>query len=436
MEDNKQKQGFNWHNCWYPVTFSEDLPKNIPYSFSLYDRPLVIFRNNEGKLGCLCDRCPHRATRLSDGQIIDGKLECLYHGWQFDSEGKCVRMPQLPTDKTIPSNARAESYPIVDRQGIIWIWASKAETADFSIIPTIEAVEKPEVISMDYVIDLPYDQTYLIENVIDVAHIHIAHDGMRGGGKREYAKPIEFEILASSVVGIRSRYRSLGATNKLVGASLDFIAPNLILYTSNYKNPDLISGLALYSLPLGVGRCRLIYRKYSNFWSWQEKWKPRWLEHWNQNTILEQDMNVIIGQYESIERSGESLKDLWLPLKTCDLLVIEYRKWLDVYGSSLPFYRGYTTSKPSSNIDLSSHKFASSKIIPNRYALHTSICSSCNRAYLTIELLQNGSIVGIVILFSLSIITRESLVANIAIFSVCCLAILFVILRRFKTYFD
>ena len=44
---------FNWKQCWYPVTFIQDLPKNRPYSFSLYDQPLVLFRNQDGKLVCL-----------------------------------------------------------------------------------------------------------------------------------------------------------------------------------------------------------------------------------------------------------------------------------------------------------------------------------------------------------------------------------------------
>ncbi|HEY9611997.1 Rieske 2Fe-2S domain-containing protein, partial [Allocoleopsis sp.] len=90
----EQEQEFNWRHCWYPVTFLQDLPKNRPYSFSLYDEPFVLFTNHQGKLICLIDRCPHRAAKLSDGQIIDGKIECLYHGWQFGSEGECLHIPQ------------------------------------------------------------------------------------------------------------------------------------------------------------------------------------------------------------------------------------------------------------------------------------------------------------------------------------------------------
>ncbi len=94
------KAEFNWQNCWYPITFIQDIPSDRPLGFSLYDEPFVIFRDGDGKLACLQDRCSHRAAKLSEGQILDGKIECLYHGWQFDREGKCTKIPQLPSSWT------------------------------------------------------------------------------------------------------------------------------------------------------------------------------------------------------------------------------------------------------------------------------------------------------------------------------------------------
>jgi phenylpropionate dioxygenase-like ring-hydroxylating dioxygenase large terminal subunit len=53
-----------------------------------------------------------RLAKLSEGQIVDGKLECLYHGWQFDGDGKCVKIPQVslsPTFLTDAPTLRGES---------------------------------------------------------------------------------------------------------------------------------------------------------------------------------------------------------------------------------------------------------------------------------------------------------------------------------------
>jgi hypothetical protein len=74
-----------------------------------------------------------------------------------------------------------------------------------------------------------------------------------------------------------------------------------------------------------------------------------------------------------VEHLGRSLKELYLPLKTSDLYAVEYRKWLDQFGSSLPFYQGYTSSKLTIS--------PSEPAFKGRFYHHTRICSSCNRAY-------------------------------------------------------
>ena len=177
-------QQFDWQNCWYPVTFIQDFPENRPYPFRLYDQPLVLFRNSSGQLVCLLDRCPHRAAKLSDGQIIDGKLECSYHGWQFGAAGKCLHIPQLPENAKIPVAACAKFFAVVERQGIVWLWAGEAEIAGEECIPTVADLEYPGLFMVDTVVDLPLDATYLIENLVDPAHVVISHDRTQLYAKR------------------------------------------------------------------------------------------------------------------------------------------------------------------------------------------------------------------------------------------------------------
>jgi len=360
-----------------------DLPQDAPYPFSLFDEPLVLFFDAAGAPVCLRDRCAHRAARLSDGRLVDGGIECLYHGWQYAGDGQCRHIPQLPEHIGIPAKTCVTPYRVVERQGIVWLWAGDAQAADMEALPLTDALDDAEVQRVDFQMDLPYDQTYLIENIIDVAHIHIAHDGVRGGGMRALAKPLEFDITEHSIRGIRSGFRTLGSgpspgASQLKGALVEFLAPNLVRYTSEYRDPARVAGLALYSIPLGKSRCRLLYRKYSNFLSGRERWKPRWLEHWTQCLILEQDMGVVVGQYQEIERSGRDLKSLWFPIKTSDRLVIEYRRWLDKYGAALPFYRGFASSKSTMDSGLSTPPPV------GRFQQHTVICATCTRTHRTI----------------------------------------------------
>ena len=368
-------QEFNWKECWYPVCFLEDLPKNRPYSFSLYDEPLVLFKDKEGKFVCLTDRCPHRAAKLSDGQIIDGKIECSYHGWQFGVDGQCLRIPQLPADVKIPNNACVKSFKVVERQGIIWMWAGEVKSASEQNIPIIPELDMPEFACINYMRDLPYDQTYFIENVIDPAHVPISHDGVLS--KKEYARPLEIELQENNIAGILSRVQGAGKSSTSWGR-VDFIAPNLVIYKFNFqiKGKSFDAGTALYSIPLGKNKCRILHRNFVNGLTWLIKLKPRWMHHFQTNNVLEGDMTLLVGQNVQIKRLGESLKQIYLPLKTSDTLVIEYRKWLDKFGSSLPHYQGYSTSKNIDNDELNN------KVTPpDRLSQHTQLCSSCSQAY-------------------------------------------------------
>lgn len=423
----EEEQEFNWKNCWYPVTFVQDLPKNRPYSFSLYDEPFVLFANQDGKLACLIDRCPHRAAKLSDGQIIDGKIECLYHGWQFDSEGECLHIPQLPTDAKIPVNACVQSFTVIERQGMIWMWRGEPETADGERIPTIDDLDKPGFVCSDYMSDRPYDRTYFLENVLDPAHFPISHHGSLSNRKK--AQPLEMEVLKTSVEGIKGRIREKRNANGN-WVNLDFVAPNLVKYRFE-PMPGLSGGAVIYTLPLGEGRCRVLLRNYQNFLTWKIKLQPRWLEHLFRNRVSEEDMPFIRGQQAHIERLGKNPDSLYLPLKTSDTLLIEYRKWLDKYGSSLPFYQGYSTSKPH----ILSEKETSS-VLRERFRRHTQICSSCNRAYQVTNRVKHGSMGVAIALFALAIVTDHSWHQILAVSLALSAVSLAVIAQIVKTKFE
>ena len=423
------EQEFNWRNCWYPVSFFQDLPKDRPYSFSLYDEPLVLFQNLEGKLTCLRDLCPHRAAKLSDGQIIDGKIECLYHGWQFGSDGECLHIPQLPDNAKIPGQAAVKSFPVVERQGIVWMWAGELGAADKKLIPTIADLEKPEFVTTDFMSDRPYDQTYFIENALDPAHFPISHHGSLSN--RQNAQPLEMEVLETSVGGIRSRYREIRNKNGN-WINLDFVAPNLVSYRFDLPKPGYSVGAAIYSLPLGKGRCRVLLRNYGNFSTWKTKLMPRWLEHFSRNRVSEEDMSFIVGQQAQAERLRENPNSLYLPLKTSDIILIEYRKWLDKFGSSLPFYQGYSTFKPAEN----KRKDEGNLVLLNRASRHTKICSSCSQAYRVTNRVKQISIGVALALFASAILANNSRIQIVAVSTSLLLIAIAIVAQIIKIKFE
>jgi len=391
---------FNWRNCWYPVCFRQDFPKDRPYSFSLYDEPFVIFQHQE-ELICLTDRCPHRAAKLSDGQIIDGKLECLYHGWQFGRQGECLHIPQLSADGTIPVNANVRSHKVVERQGLIWIWPGAAELADEQAIPTIPQLDKPGFVHSDKLTELPCDISYVIEHMLDPAHIHITHHGNQGD--RAKAQPLEMEIIESSVQGFRGRFRETKQPNP-TWRNLDFLAPSLAHLHFPIPEKGWFFGQAFYFFPLGKGRCRILTRSYRNFATQPVKLMPRWWIHLRQNKIIAEDLAQLVAQQHEVERLGQPVKQVYSPIPTCDTFAMEYRKWLDRVGASLPYYRGYLTSKDRENESEGQLNTMSVKPL----FLHTELCHSCNRAYQISQRVEQFGVGVAIVLAGLAILTDGS----------------------------
>ncbi len=183
---------------------------------------------------------------------------------------------------------------------------------------------------------------------------------------------------------------------------------------------------------MGKNRCRLLARGYRNFWKWDVKIRPRWLDHLNTNKILEQDLPLIVGQQQQIEKLAQNLKQTYFPLKTSDLLFIEHRKWLYKYGSILPYYQGYTTSKKKEKVPLNLQQLVDSE----RLNRHTQICSSCSRAYQTTIRLKQ-ILIGIAIaLAAVAIITDVSQIKMVAVMSSILSVIMAVVATQVKTRFE
>lgn len=51
---------------------------------------------------CFDDVCPHRLVPLSKGKVKNGRLQCGYHGWEFDAQGELQCIPGMPTGKDEP----------------------------------------------------------------------------------------------------------------------------------------------------------------------------------------------------------------------------------------------------------------------------------------------------------------------------------------------
>ncbi|MGA2412532.1 MAG: aromatic ring-hydroxylating dioxygenase subunit alpha [Candidatus Binataceae bacterium] len=113
-------------NFWYPLAWSSEVRKGKAFAAQFAGEPIAIFRQDNGDIFALEDRCAHRQVPLSKGTLTQCGVRCCYHGWTYDASGKCVDVPYLGKGK-LPNGVRA--YPCCERDGVILIWPGSQEAA-------------------------------------------------------------------------------------------------------------------------------------------------------------------------------------------------------------------------------------------------------------------------------------------------------------------
>ena len=118
------------------IALSEQVTINQAFAVNVSDQPIVLFRDKDGDVCALEDRCPHRRVPLSLGKIIEGDIRCVYHGWTFNSRtGACVNIPNLSDDEAIPAKLKATSFVVQEHNGFVYLYnpESDAQTAALPI---------------------------------------------------------------------------------------------------------------------------------------------------------------------------------------------------------------------------------------------------------------------------------------------------------------
>jgi phenylpropionate dioxygenase-like ring-hydroxylating dioxygenase large terminal subunit len=171
MNQKIRQLGIN-PNHWYVVARSRDV-NTQPLDVILWNQAIVLFRNQQGKIQALENRCPHRQVKLSHGKIIEGNLECAYHGWQFNAEGECVNIPYLAEHQRLPK-CKISQYPVQELDGFIWLFPGENPTQNKPLgIPEWDHLNYIATVSL---IHCQAHYSFLIENLMDMYHGHLHQD--------------------------------------------------------------------------------------------------------------------------------------------------------------------------------------------------------------------------------------------------------------------
>lgn len=177
--------------------------------------PLVMFRDADGKAHALLDRCPHRNVPLSAGTVTKaGHLQCAYHGWQFDGNGQCRRIPGL-LDETRALHKQCAHAATREQEGLIWVFAALG----------VPATGEPYWLGLDryenhtvVVRDVEAHATLhaVLENALDVPHTAFLHRGLFRSGQRQRVR-VRVERTGTSV---QAEYMGESRPSGIVGRLL------------------------------------------------------------------------------------------------------------------------------------------------------------------------------------------------------------------------
>jgi phenylpropionate dioxygenase-like ring-hydroxylating dioxygenase large terminal subunit len=169
-------------NDWLAVAWSSSVPQGKLLPVRVLDRDLALWRGESG-LHAWFDLCVHRGAKLSLGKVSKWKdadcVACPYHGWEYNVLGECVRIPANP-DQPPPLRARVESFGVREKYGLIWVCLGTARGSQIDV----PSFPEGETAGFRLVQAGPYQfhaqGPRIIENLLDVAHLPIAHAGMLG----------------------------------------------------------------------------------------------------------------------------------------------------------------------------------------------------------------------------------------------------------------
>lgn len=281
---------------WHPVGKVGNLAGG-PHSVVVLDEEVVVWQAKDGQFQAWADRCPHRGTKLSLGHMIDGRLECAYHGWQFDSGGQCLLVPALP-GFVPPTSQRACTYSTQEAYGLLWV----------QMVPGVQALpvfaaEKDERLRKVNCGPYPVNASAprIVENFLDLSHFAFVHEGWLG--TREAVSVPHYDVnatptgvLATGCKAVQPRSSVHATGNAMVEYTYEVVSPYAAVLTKvpeagTAAIADLRESIALFVCPVTPETSMVWIRMAMNdFESPDQKLVDF------QNTIFGQDQPILEAQ--------------------------------------------------------------------------------------------------------------------------------------------
>ncbi|HEY9638125.1 MAG TPA: aromatic ring-hydroxylating dioxygenase subunit alpha [Coleofasciculaceae cyanobacterium] len=237
-------------NYWYPVGWANELKPMGIMPVMIWQQAIVIFRDTNGQIHALEDACPHKGVALHKGKVQGCHLTCAYHGWEFDSSGKCVNIPYLPKGQKLP-RAQARSYPVQEKYNLIWVFPGEQALAASCQPPEMPEFDHPDYLMVTVTARMQAHFSICNENSMDVFHGFL-HQNLQGWFNPVLTslRETEASVCAEYDVSYKGRMaKFLGLCDRADQVTTRTISVNYQYphYDTNLKG---VSGVYLMRLPV------------------------------------------------------------------------------------------------------------------------------------------------------------------------------------------
>jgi len=199
---------------WQPIYRAEELEKGHAAPVKVMGEDFTLYRGEGGEAYLVEFRCAHRGAQLSIGRVEGEDLRCLYHGWKYDGEGRCVEQPAEV--KPFCEKIRLKSYPVYEYLGLIFAYLGESEPP---AKPAFKEFEEEGVLLVPPPYVVPCNYFNQIDNNGDMHAPFLHWDMMDTSGS-----PRDYELAAEETDWGLSWSESHGATKRLS----HFMMPNLL----------------------------------------------------------------------------------------------------------------------------------------------------------------------------------------------------------------
>lgn len=187
------------NDAWYVAGWSSEFDQSL-HALMILEQALVAYRRADGSVVVLEDRCPHRQLPLSKGELIDGNVQCGYHGMTFNGQGRCIR---IPGQENIPASAFVRSFPVHEKNDIVFVWMGDPDKAKPGDVFNLAQFGNPEWHAhQGDALHLQAHYLNVAENLVDPAHVSFVHPTTLGNAASEDV-PVHVDVDSEVLVAWR-----------------------------------------------------------------------------------------------------------------------------------------------------------------------------------------------------------------------------------------